>query len=99
MKTIMLERYVANRANTRFVTFFLLNARLLLSIGLKFISGMVLTDGYVEEQKKEFQVGKRAFERARLLFTTYCGHNPVNFTTQDVHSMDLADPFDCDCRK
>ena len=53
MKTITLERYVANHANTRFVTFFLLNARLLLSIMLKFISSMVLTDGYVEEQKKE----------------------------------------------
>ena len=56
----MLERYVANHENTRFVTFFLLNARLVLSIRLKFISSMVLTDGYVEEQKKEFQVSKRA---------------------------------------
>ena len=64
-----------------------------MSIRLKFISSMVLTDGYVEEQKKEFQVGKRASERARLLFTTYCGHNPVNFTTQDVHFMDLTDPI------
>ena len=54
MKTIMLERYVANHANTRFFTFFLLNARLLLSIRLKFIISMVLTDVYVEEQKKEF---------------------------------------------
>ena len=54
---------------------------------------MVLTDGYVEEQKKEFRVGKRASERAGLLFTTYCGHNPVNFMTQDVHSMDLTDPL------
>ena len=70
-----------------------------MSIRLKFISSMVLTDGYVEEQKKEFQVGKRAFERAGLLFTTYCGHNLVNFMTQDVHSMDLTDPFDCYCRK
>ena len=60
---------------------------------------MVLTDGYVKEQKKEFQVGKRASERAGLLFTTYCSHNPVNFMTHDVHSMDLTDPFDCDCRK
>ena len=55
LKTITLERYVANRANTRFVTFFLLNARLLLSIRLKFISSMVLTDGYVEEQKMSFR--------------------------------------------
>ena len=94
-----MERYASNQANRSFVTFFLLNARLLLSIRLMFISSMVLTDGYVEEQKKEFQVGKRAYECVRLLFTTYCGHNPVNFMTQDVHSMDLTDPFDCDCRK
>ena len=57
---------------------------------------MVLTDGYVEEQNKEFQVGKRAFEHVGLLFTTYCGHTPVNFMTRDVHCMDLTDPFDCD---
>ena len=56
-------------------------------------------DGYVKEQKKEFQVGKIASERVGLLFTAYCGHNPVNFTTHDVHSMDLTDPFDCDYRK
>ena len=55
MKTITLERYVANHANTRFVTFFLLNARLLLSIRLKFISNMVSMDGYVEEQKRSFR--------------------------------------------
>ena len=70
-----------------------------MSIRLKFISSMVMMDVYVEEQKKEFQVGKRASEHAGHLFTTYCGHNAVNFMTQDVHSMDLTDPFDCDCRK
>ena len=58
MKTITLERYVANCANTRFVTFFLPNVRLLLSIRLKFISSMVLTDGYVEEQKRSFRWAK-----------------------------------------
>ena len=99
LRTITMEGYASNHANGSFVTFFLLNARLLLSIRLKFISSMVLMDGYVEEQKKEIQVSKRASERAGLLFTTYCGHNPVNFTTQDVHSIDLTDPFDCDCRK
>ena len=61
MKTITLERYVANHANTGFVTFFLLNARLLLSIRLKFISSMVLKDGYVEEQKKGVSGGQKSF--------------------------------------
>jgi hypothetical protein len=100
LKTITLEGYVATHANTRFVTFFLLNARVLLSIRLKYINNEVLTDGYVEEQKKEFQVDKRASERARLLFTSSCGHIPLNFTTWDVHFMDLTDPFDSDsCQK
>ena len=54
----MLEQFVANHANTRFVTFFLLNVRLLLSIRLKFVSSMVLTDGYVEEQKRSFKWAK-----------------------------------------
>ena len=58
MKTITLERYVANRANTRFVTFFLLNARLLLSIRLKFISSMVLTDGMWKSKKRSFRWAK-----------------------------------------
>ena len=58
MKTITLERYVANHANTRFFTFFLLNARLLLSIRLQCISSMVLMDGYVEEKKRRFRWAK-----------------------------------------
>ena len=92
-------RHASNQANRSFVTFFLLNARLLLSMRLNFYSKRFLTDEHVEQQKKEFQVGKRASECVGLLFTTYCGHNPVNFMTRDVHSMDLTDPFDCDCRK
>ena len=58
MKTITLERYVANRANTRFVTFFLLNARLLLSIRLKFISNMVLRMGMSKSKKRSFRSAK-----------------------------------------
>jgi hypothetical protein len=95
-----MEGYASNHANTSFVTFFLLNVRVLLSIRLKFISSKVLTNGYVEEEKKEFQVDKRASKRARLLFTSSCGHIPLNFTTWDVHFMDLTDPFDSDsCQK
>ena len=86
-------RDASNQAKRSFVTFFLLNARLLLSMRLKFYSKRFLTDEHVEQQKTKFQVDKRASERGGLLFTTYCGHNPVNFTTQDVHSMDLTDPF------
>ena len=66
-------------ANISFVTFFLLNARLLLSMRLKFYRKRFLTDGHVEEQKKKFQVDKWASKRARLLFTTSCSHPEIIF--------------------
>ena len=53
----------------------------------------------MEEQKKEFQVGKRASERVGLLFTIACHHGPVDFLAEDLDFMDQTDPFDCDCRK
>ena len=92
-------RYASNQANRSFVTFFLLNARLLLSMRLNFYSKRFLTDEHVEQQKKKFQVDKWASERARLLFTTACHHGPVEFLSRDLDFMDKTDPFDCDCRK
>ena len=92
-------RYASNQANRSFVTFFLLNARLLLSMRLNFYSKRFLTDEHVEQQKKKFQVDKWASKRARLLFTTSCSHRAINFYAQDVDFMDQTDPFVCDCEK
>ena len=92
-------RYASNQANRSFVTFFLLNARLLLSMRLNFYSKRFLTDEHVEKQKKKFQVDKWASKRARLLFTTSCSHRAINFYAQDVDSMDQTDPFVCDCER
>ena len=94
-----MEGYASNHANTSFVTFFLLNARVLLSMRIKFSNKKFLTDGHIEQHKKKFQVDKRASERARLLFTTTCFHVPVDFLVQDLDFMDQTDPFDCDCQK
>ena len=94
-----MEGYASNHANTSFVAFFLLNARVLLSVRIKFFNKKFLTDGHVEQHKKKFQVDKRASEHARLLFATTCDHVPVNFLAQDLEFMDQTDPFDCDCQK
>jgi hypothetical protein len=93
-----MEGYASNQPNRSFVTFFLLNARLLLSMRLKFFTKKFLTGGYVEQQKKKFQVDKWYSEHARLLFTTTC-HVPVKNFAQDVDFMDQTDPFVCDCQK
>ena len=92
-------RYASNQANRSFVTFFLLNARLLLSMRLNFYSKRFLMDEHVEQQKKKFQVDKWASKRARLLFTTSCSHPEINFFAQDVDFMDQTGPFVCDCKK
>ena len=69
-----MEGYASNHANGSFVTFFLLNARLLLSMRLNFYRKRFLTDEHVEQQKKKFQVVKWSSELAQLLFTTSCSH-------------------------
>ena len=86
-------RYASNQANRSFVTFFLLNARLLLSMRLNFYSKRFLTDEHVEQHKKKFQVDKWASIRARLLFTITCSHPPINCFAQDVDCMDQTNPF------
>ena len=76
-----MEIYASKKANRSFVTLFLLNARLLFSIRLKFFNRRFLTGGHVEQQKKKFQVDKWASKRARLLFTTSCRHPEIFFCT------------------
>ena len=92
-------RYASNQANRSFVTFFLLNARLLLSMRLNFYSKRFLTDEHVEQQKKKFQVDKWASKRARLIFTISCRHPEIIFFAQDVDFIYRTDPFVCDCKK
>ena len=94
-----MEGYASNQANRSFVTFFLLNARLLLSMRLNFYRKRFLTDGHVEKQKKKFQVDKWASKHARLLFTTSCSHPEIIFFAHDIDFMDQTNPFVCDCKK
>ena len=100
MKTVTLEGYASNNANTSFVTFFMLNARALLSVRIKFFDKKFLTAASVEQHKNKFQVDLRASDRAWLLFTTACHHHGlVEFLSRDLDLMDQTDPFDCDCPK
>ena len=77
LKKITVEGYASSRVNTRFVTFFMLNARALLSLRIKFFNKKLLTAASVEEHKRKFQVDLRASNHVRLLFTTACGHHGV----------------------
>ena len=76
---VTLEGYASNNANTSFVTFFMLNARALLSVRIKFFDNKFLTAASVERHKKKFQMDLRVSDRAWLLFTIACHHGPVEF--------------------
>ena len=72
-----MDGYASKQANRSFVTFFMLNARALLSVRIKFFDKKFLTAASVEQYRKKFWVDLRASDRARLLFTTDCHHGPV----------------------
>ena len=61
LKTITLEGYASNSANTSFFTFFVLNARARLSMRIKFFNKKFLTVLYVEQHKKEVSGGPKGF--------------------------------------
>ena len=98
LKTVTLERYSSNSANTSFVTFFMMNVRALLFVRIKFFYKKLLMAASVEHHKKKFQVDLRASDRVRLLFTIACGHHgAVELLYWDLDFMDQTDPFDCNC--
>ena len=78
----------------------MLNARALLSVRIKFFDKKFLTAASVEQHKKKFQLDLRAYNHARLLFTTACHHHgAIEMLYWDLDFIDQTDPFDCDCRK
>ena len=81
---VTLEGYASNPSNTSFVTFFMLNARALLSVRIKYFNKKFLMAAGVEQHKNKFHVDLRASDRARLLFTTTCHHGPVDFLAVDL---------------
>ena len=94
-----MEGYTSNQANRSFVTFFLLNARLLLSMRLNFYRKRFLTDGHVEQQKN---ISFRWTNGLLNVLSFYLQQLVViiqYFFAQDVDFMDQTDPFVCDCKK
>ena len=93
-----MEGYTSNQAYRSFVTFFLLNARLLLSMRLKFFTARDFSWTDTLDSKK------RSFRWTNGLLTMlgfYLQQVVVIliFFAQDVHFMDQTDPFVCDCEK
>lgn len=92
LKTIVLGYYRGIQSQVNFVTFFILNAKLLESIRLE-VDSRDYNDGFFAEQCRLLQMEKRVSRGAQLCVTTG-SHNDVS-STVDLNDLDLANPFAC----
>ena len=98
LKTLTLENYEVTKNNTEFVKFFVLNAKMLQSIRLKFIpSRKVCVPEFYRKQEIKFEMDKRAYKCATLTIGRVCEH--LNFDISNMHldCLSLREPFDCKC--
>lgn len=94
LKTIVLGYYRGIQAQVNFVTFFILNARLLESIRLE-VDSRDYNDRFFAEQCRMLQMEKRVSRGAQLCVTT--GYHHDVSSTAGLNDLDLVDPFACRC--
>jgi hypothetical protein len=87
--------YRGTRSQVSFVTFFVLNARVLESMILQ-IEHKNDNEEFLAEHRRKLQLENRASRGARFQFTTdKCVRNVWDIN--DARVLDLADPFACLC--
>ncbi|XP_048529684.1 putative FBD-associated F-box protein At5g56390 [Triticum urartu] len=93
IKTIALECYEGSKSEVDFVTFFVLNARLL-ELMTFHIQSHVNTEVFFAEQRRELQLEKKASKGAQFHFTVGRCVRSV-WTMRHVRDLGLIDPFAC----
>ncbi|CAM0953850.1 unnamed protein product [Alopecurus aequalis] len=91
LKTIVLTKYKGLKSQVNFVTFFILNARLLESVTLG-IKDRNNNEKFFAEQQMKLQIQMKASKDVRLHFTTETCVQRFYYM-MDVRDYDLADPF------
>ena len=101
LKTLTLENYEVTKNNTEFVKFFVLNAKMLQSIRLKFHpsrSRKVCMPEFYRKQEIKFEMDKRASNCATLTIGRTCKHLDFDLENMHLDSLSfLSEPFDCRC--
>jgi hypothetical protein len=98
LKTLTLYSYEDSQRNAEFVKFFVLNARLLRNINLKFDSWSCLKkDGFYKKQETKLHMNKRASKCAKLKLNRCIDSNWVHLRSTNVEFLDLPEPFAHQC--
>ncbi|CAM0949234.1 unnamed protein product [Alopecurus aequalis] len=90
LKTIVLRRYYGVKSQVNFVTFFVLNARMLETMTLQVETDY--SEEFLAEQHTKLQLENRASRAAKFHFTPdRCIRSSSD--VQHVHDLDIVDPF------
>ncbi|KAM3272403.1 hypothetical protein ACQJBY_042509 [Aegilops geniculata] len=91
LKTIVLHSYRGIKSQVNFVTFFVLNARMLESMTLK-VETSNYNEEFMVEQHRKLQLQDRVSRGAQFHFTTdICVR--TNWDIKHVRDLDVVDPF------
>jgi len=93
LKKIVFKTYCGIKSQVSFLTFFVLNARVLESMILR-IEAKNYNKEFLAKHRRKLQIENRVSRGAQFQFTTdICARNAWDI--KDVHDLDLADPFAC----
>ena len=98
VKRVTLEDYVSSQSYIEFATFFVLSAKDLETISIKFISPPEEFRGvFYKEQQRVLKWHKKASKHARLRLSPSCTHMHQYLRDRSVEYLDLTDPLRCAC--
>ncbi|PNT62431.1 hypothetical protein BRADI_4g03215v3 [Brachypodium distachyon] len=93
LKTIVFQSYQSIKSDVDFITFFVLNARVLESMTFQ-IGARDCNEEFIAEQRRKLQIENRASRGAQFHFTSgRCARSVWDI--HHVSDLDLADPFLC----
>ncbi|KAM0851712.1 hypothetical protein ACQ4PT_052259 [Festuca glaucescens] len=93
LKKIVIEFYWGIRSQVSFITFFVLNARILELMTLR-IEAKNNNEEFLAQHRRKLQLENRASRGARFQFTTDKCSRDI-WKIKHAHDLDLPDPFAC----
>ena len=98
LKTVSLEDYVRSESYADFSMCFVLGAKDLETMTIKFSSPPAgFTGVFYEKQQRVLEWHRRASKRARLRLSSSCSHARPHLRTRSIEYLDLTVPFRCGC--
>ncbi|KAL6591370.1 hypothetical protein ACP70R_049873 [Stipagrostis hirtigluma subsp. patula] len=95
LRKIVLNGYEGERSDVRFAKLFVLHARVLKSMRIRYRSKSyeTLSEEWIADQRRQLQVNKRASQHAKFNFLHDYGYNYTDLP-EHIHDSSTNEPFD-----